>query len=373
VQFARPELIEAFVNLARTVAGDCDLTAFCTALANLLRRVVCVESVRLFLNDPTRTEPGLVASSSEREIVLTDKGDKFVAAVWRERKHHVIRNASDPGALILLPLCNEEGQLGVLEVGVSELPADNEKTFDLLQGVASELVLVLRSYLARRTLQQEHNRMRVLLEITNSLVSRLPIEELFPAISEQLSRVVAHDVAWVGRVKNGTGLLTITGLHSPVGIELERDEDQPPEGMPHGEAIATGKPVTTSASDMDRFRSPLFRKYVDLGFRSACAVPFKGRSGLIGVLDLARISGEPFTEDELDLLVLTTGRLQLRSKTLSLIGSFPSSGTNWQPRNCTSKTRSGQITIWAPWSETARHCDPFSETSRLLRLRMRRF
>ncbi|MGA1996003.1 MAG: sigma 54-interacting transcriptional regulator, partial [Bryobacteraceae bacterium] len=55
--------------------------------------------------------------------------------------------------------------------------------------------------------------------------------------------------------------------------------------------------------DFERFPSPLYRKYAGLGFRSNCSIPLAGANGILGVLDLARRSGEPFTENEVDLLV----------------------------------------------------------------------
>lgn len=67
--------------------------------------------------------------------------------------------------------------------------------------------------------------------------------------------------------------------------------------------MATGKPVVSAGLDFERFPSPLYRKYADLGFRSSCPLPLSGRNGALGVLDLVRKSGEPFTNDEVDLLV----------------------------------------------------------------------
>ena len=66
-------------------------------------------------------------------------------------------------------------------------------------------------YLARQALLRERDRMRVLFEITNALVSKLPMDELFSAISEQLSRVVAHDFAVVTLLDKATGEIHLKG------------------------------------------------------------------------------------------------------------------------------------------------------------------
>ena len=166
-------------------------------------------------------------------------------------------------------------------------------------------------YLTRRDLAKERDRIRVLFEITNSVISKLPLDELFPAVSEQLSGVVVHDFAWIGLLDNETGKLQVTALHSPVGMEIAEEESVRPDGMPHGEALATGKPVTAVEAEFDRFRSPRLKKYAGLGFRSSCSVPFNGRNGLVGVLDLARRTEDPFTEDEVDLLVQVTRQIAI--------------------------------------------------------------
>jgi formate hydrogenlyase transcriptional activator len=107
----------------------------------------------------------------------------------------------------------------------------------------------------------------------------------------------------------------LKGLHSPGGIEFEPDETSGcPEGLPSGEALATGKPVVTTGVDFERFPSPLYRKYTDLGFRSGCSIPLAGANGMLGVLDLARMSGEPFTEDEVDLLVQVARQIAIATE-----------------------------------------------------------
>jgi formate hydrogenlyase transcriptional activator len=149
----------------------------------------------------------------------------------------------------------------------------------------------------------ERDRMRVLFEITNALVSKLPLEELFPAIADQLSRVVAHDFAAVGLLDKTTGELRLSGLHSTGKFELEPGETSArPEGLPAGEALVTGQPVVTTGVDYERFPSPIYRRYTSQGIRSGCAIPLTGAGGNIGVLHLARMGEEPFTSDEVELL-----------------------------------------------------------------------
>jgi formate hydrogenlyase transcriptional activator len=51
-----------------------------------------------------------------------------------------------------------------------------------------------------------------------------------------------------------------------------------------------------------------------LGFRSGCSIPLAGGNGISGVLDLARMSGEPFTSDEVDLLVQVARQIAIATE-----------------------------------------------------------
>ena len=76
-----------------------------------------------------------------------------------------------------------------------------------------------------------------------------------------------------------------------------------PEGMPSEEAFATGKPVVVRDTDMDRYPSPRFRRFVELGCKSACSVPLVTSNGTLGTLEIARTTSDVWTEDDVDFLV----------------------------------------------------------------------
>jgi len=317
---------KALFDLSQAIAVHTDLETLCNSLAESLRRVVSFDFLALALHDPVRDELRLHAVSTskphknkDKERVLPAVGDHPAARVWRDQSPLVlspleatdspskmIAGALKEGihAMILVPLSHGDHRLGLLGFGFAEPYRPHKKALDFLQRVASEFAVSVEGYLTTQALLHERDRMRVLFEITNALISKLPMEELFPAISEQLSHVVAHDFAVAALLDKTTGHVRLIGLHSPVGFQFEPQETSAsPDGLPSGEALATGKPVITNGADFDRFPSPLYRKYANLGFCSGCSVPLIGRNGVAGALDLARRSKEPFTSDEVDLLV----------------------------------------------------------------------
>jgi formate hydrogenlyase transcriptional activator len=331
------DIYKALFDLSQSIAGHSDLETLCNSLAGSLRRVVAFDFLALILHDPVHDQLRLHAVSANRpykykEIVLPADGEHIGAWVWREQKPLVlsplekearrsdatiIREALEEGihALTLVPLSNGNHRLGILGFGFTAPFQPDDEALTFLQRVASEVAVSVDGYLTREALLRERDRMRVLFEITNALVSTLPMDELFSAISEQLNRVVAHDFAVVTLLDKATGEIHLKGLHSPGGIQFEFDETSGrPEGLPSGEALATGKPVVTAELDFGRFPSPLYRKYADLGLRSSCSIPLAGANGMSGVLDLARKSGEPFTDDERDLLVQVARQIAIATE-----------------------------------------------------------
>jgi len=67
----------------------------------------------------------------------------------------------------------------------------------------------------------------------------------------------------------------------------------------------------TCGPDLQRFPSPLYRKYAYLFSAPGCWTPLIGRYGSFGTIAMNREEGEPFTDDEVDLLVQVSRQLAL--------------------------------------------------------------
>ena len=164
---------------------------------------------------------------------------------------------------------------------------------------------------AYRELAREHDRLRTLFDITNALVSKLGRDELFSAISEQLSKTIRHDYALL-TLRSQTGGLDVFALHctSPELLEMLKGPLEP-AGMPSSEVLATGKPVVVRGIDATRYPNPRFGRYMALGVTSACLVPLTGRDGTIGTLDLGRMSNDAWTPDDLEFLVQVANQIAM--------------------------------------------------------------
>jgi len=305
----------------------------CQSIAGSLRDVVSFDALGLVLHDPVRNELCLhVISKLQNEskaVVLPAESDSVFALVWREQKPRVLscieteapegdvcRLAFGDGirTLTLIPVSDGHRRLGILGFGFRELHQPHDRELRFQRRVATEFAGAVDGYLTKLALQQERDRIHVSFDITTALTSKLPMDELFDAISKQLTRVIKHTLAAIVLQDKPSGEFHFIALHSPVGNELridERDMILSLEGMPGGEAIATGKPVVTCGLDFKRFPSPLYRKYAHLFAAPSCRVPLVGRNGVLGAICLIRKEGEPFTDDEVDLLVQVARQISI--------------------------------------------------------------
>ncbi|MCS7314272.1 MAG: sigma 54-interacting transcriptional regulator [Bryobacterales bacterium] len=157
---------------------------------------------------------------------------------------------------------------------------------------------VLQQQLAR-----ERDRLQVLFEITNTLVSKLSWDELLPAISRVLSRVLPHEGAAITVLDRTTGTLRLYAVHAADNVLLDLDpepEPRPLEELPSGKALASGRPWLTRAEGFGVYPEDIRRQLVQRGVKVICSIPLATASGAIGTLELARISRGDFTPDELE-------------------------------------------------------------------------
>jgi len=321
VEAAPTDIFEAVVALARSIAGRSDLESLLSGVGESLRRIVDFDYLGLTLYD--------AKSGRLRAHILRERGaalsnlstrvdDDPAGWVWHHQKPLVIerlydesrwpefaRRAREAGvsAITLVPLTAGDNRLGAFGFGCVARYQPSPAELAFLERVASEFAVAVESFLARQEAVRERDRLQTLFDITNALVSKLSPDELFSAIAAQLSRVVRHEFSLLSLISESGSFDTI-GLHftgSPLFDKVK--EHISPEGMPAAEALATGKPVVVHDADMDRYPSPEFRRFVEMGCKSACSVPLVTSNGTLGTLELARTTGESWTDDDVDFLV----------------------------------------------------------------------
>jgi formate hydrogenlyase transcriptional activator len=316
-------LYRALFELAQSLSGHNDLQSLCESLDRSLRQVVEFDYLGLALYDADQNLIRLHAATgiqdvescmtvmavadSPAEWVLREQRplvtpDLIVETRWPKFITYMLSQGVRGGTFV--PLSNGPRRLGVLAFGVRSKHEPSEVELALVQRVASEVAVTVDAYLMQQQLIQQRDRLQVLFDVTNALVSKLPWDELFASISDQLSRIVKHDFASLALYDDRTGRARPYALHFTGEPLFDTDApDMEVTGLPTAEALRSGKAVVLSQPDFERFPSPEYRRLVSLGFSASCSIPLITPNGTLGTLEIARISAEPWATDDIDLLV----------------------------------------------------------------------
>ncbi len=154
----------------------------------------------------------------------------------------------------------------------------------------------------QQELREERDRLRLMLDVNNLLVSRLDYPELLQALSVSLQRVVRHDSASVALFDRASGQLKLQALkYTDAPDVFEPDIVLTLDGSAAGITYQTTIARVFRKEDLDSFsrdQPPLLPPTL----QSLCCVPLVTRRGCLGTLNVASVDPDAFPSRELDLL-----------------------------------------------------------------------
>lgn len=155
----------------------------------------------------------------------------------------------------------------------------------------------------QQQLSQERDRLRLLLEINNAVVTNLSLRDLLLAVSGWMKQFFAHDLASMVILDEESGQLRVHALDAPApGGVLAEGAILPLEGTPPGIAIANRQTVLRERIDLEEFYSPIMREAYKAGLRSGCSVPLISHDQVLGTLNLGSMREAAFTKEDAELL-----------------------------------------------------------------------
>jgi len=163
---------------------------------------------------------------------------------------------------------------------------------------------------ARAQLQRESDRLKLLLDMANTLVSNLGLRDLLRAVLASIRQVMHCDGVGVWLPESEHGQLRHFAVDFPEGKGfLREDLVRPVEGFYIGTVFKTGKPVVRTKSEiMNDPGNPLARAE---GIESICALPLISRNRTLGVLTLATRVENSFCSEDIDFLLRAAGQVAI--------------------------------------------------------------
>jgi formate hydrogenlyase transcriptional activator len=164
---------------------------------------------------------------------------------------------------------------------------------------------------ARAELPRESDRLKLLLDITNTLVSNLECRDLLRAISASIRQVMHCDIVGVWVPSREQGQLRHMAMDFPESKGfVKEDLLQPIEGSVVGRVFKSGRPLVLGvmSEEMTPEASPEARAE-DL--ESGCALPLISRGRTVGVLTLGSRIENSFSSEEVDFLMQAAGQVAI--------------------------------------------------------------
>jgi formate hydrogenlyase transcriptional activator len=322
--------LRLLLEVSESIASHRDLEELFRDLAQRLPQIVPFDYINAVLHEPAHDvmrlwllvtatpstiSPGLELSIDESPggLVWKTQQPLTVNDITQERrfpKLMAMLHENGVQSFGVVPLTTAQRRLGAMGFGSYQRRTYGEAEINFMQQVANQVAVAVDNVLhaasalaAQQQLERERDRLRLVLEINNAVVSHLELKELRKSISDCLNRVLPHDLAGFSLYDPATGQLRAHAMDFPSNQDFVGEGDSVPlEGTPEGLAFTTRQTVLIKNINLAEFPAEIIKRGAAEGLRSGCAVPLISHGKVLGTLSVVSMRENAFTEDDAKLL-----------------------------------------------------------------------
>jgi formate hydrogenlyase transcriptional activator len=260
-------------------------------------------------------------------MAIGPKGGSCGTAVYRKAPVYVNDILEDPvwdhyrdrlapfgiRAVWSRPLFTRDDQiLGTFAIHYRDVRSPDDADLQLIENASHIAGIAIERNLNEQKLRHERDRLRLLLEITSSVTSRLDLRQVVDALSTNLFTIMQCDVCALLLPDSESGELRVTTLYNsdPRG-PFREGSLVAMNGSISGQVLRNGKSIRIDSleqvrQDPETYGSPngklLYERMIEEGLSVGCYLPLAGRDRVVGVLMLSRRSEHAFEQDDVILL-----------------------------------------------------------------------
>src|SRR6266852_4115805 len=324
--------LRLLLEVSESIASHRDLEELFRDLAQRLPQIVPFDYINAVLHEPARdvmrlwllvtSQPSTISQGLELPVDESPGG-----LVWKTQRPLTVSDVTQeqrfPKLMAMLsengvqsfgvvPLTTAQRRLGAMGFGSYQRRTYQEAEINFMQQVANQVAVAVDNVLhaasaqsAQQQLKYERDRVQLLLEVNNAVVSHLDLREVFTAVSACLRKVIQHDGSALALCDTDTRRYRVHVLDFTNEKEfVEEGQVTPDCKCPSDRAFTTRKPVIYRKRDLEilAIESEITRRLLDQGVRSLCSVPLLSRDKVFGTLDVMRSREQDFTPAESELL-----------------------------------------------------------------------
>jgi len=251
-----------------------------------------------------RTQQPLIISDTEAET-------RFNTVIKLIREHGVRSSC-------VVPLTTAWRPVGALHFGANRPGAYTEEDLDILQLLAKQVAVAVENALNYESilalhgaLSHERDRLKLLLDLNNAVVSNLDVTQLFSAIPTSVRRAMQCDAVCLSLPEKEKQELRIYGLDFPEGRGFMVNEMVLPiADTSPGRAFESGKPFYWGSPPSD-LAPVASQTNADEAFQSGCFLPIIRGDRKLGVLHLLDRRENAFSVQDVDFLVQVASQVAI--------------------------------------------------------------
>ena len=236
--------------------------------------------------------PHFVYRTQETVLLGTLEGELRFPSFTRKMQRNGLQS------MCVFPLATAHRRLGSLLLGSIHPNAYSPEEVRFCALVADQIALATDDAINFQASQKAQERLELLLDLTNRVVSNLNLRDVLREISAHVRRVMHCDGVGIDLPSPEDGKLRVYALDYPGALAPVEEGYEPPADDKAGplRSFRTGEAIIQSGEEIQNERAR------GAGIRLIVSVPIKGRSGIVGVLLLGTRREGAFSEDDLPFL-----------------------------------------------------------------------
>jgi formate hydrogenlyase transcriptional activator len=318
---------ESLVGVSNAIGTHRDPQELFGALVRELHRVVRFDCVGVYVRDQKSNTFRRHFVDAETEAIITPDPDLAMEesdAWWvyqnqkplitslethdaRFSKLHEIMKKYGIQCVCTLPLTTAHSKVGTLTFGSKALDIYTAEEVHFLSAVAEQIALAYDNALhfdaaqaSQQQLLKKNERVGLLLELTNHLVSNLEFRDLLRAVVASTRRVMGCDGVGITLPDTDSNHLRIYAMDFAFSDESVHEESlvRIDEDI-SGAVFRTGKPWCGSVQEARRLG---MKDTAQAEAGTVCVLPLVSRSRVLGVFGVVKYQDNAFTGDDIEFL-----------------------------------------------------------------------
>jgi len=325
------EQYRALLAVSEAIISNRDLGELFRDLARRLGSIISFDYVSVLLYDSERDLMRLILWQTPDQEPLPAGWEGPVDGtgagwVWRTQEPLLVHDADRENrfpitsdimrgqgikSYYVFPLSPAGRRLGVMGFGCKDAFGCSDESLEFMRQAVKQVAVAVGNALhfegaeeARRELAAERDRLRLLLEVNNAVVTHLDLHDLLAAVSASLRAVLHHEFLSLSLYDPAKEELRVHVLDFAEGKGLMREGiSMRVEDAPSGLALRARRPVPLTIGEIEgRFDSDYARGLRNEGIKSGCGFPLIAHGRPLGTLAVASMTEETFPPADIEML-----------------------------------------------------------------------